>query len=72
MKIFITGGSGLLGSKIAEFGLKQYEVYTGYCHNKPELGDPVKFDLAKDLDNIHKIKPEVIIHTFNGLCLFRR
>ena len=50
MKIFITGGSGLLGSKIAEIALeKRYKIYTGYCHNKPELGDPVKFDLAKDL-----------------------
>jgi dTDP-4-dehydrorhamnose reductase len=66
VKIFITGGSGLLGSKIAEIALeKGYKVYTGYCHNKPELGEPVKFDLAKDPDSeaIQKIKPEVIIHT---------
>jgi dTDP-4-dehydrorhamnose reductase len=65
MKIFITGGSGLLGSKIAEIALEKYghEVYTGYCHNKPEFGEPVKFDLAKDLDIIHTVKPEVIIHT---------
>lgn len=65
MKIFITGGSGLLGSKIAEIALEKYEVYAGYCHNKPELGEPVKFDLAKDtsLKVIRKIKPEVIIHT---------
>ena len=65
MKIFITGGSGLLGSKIAEIALGKYEVYAGYCHNKPELSEPVKFDLAKDLDSevIQKIIPEVIIHT---------
>ena len=65
MKLFITGGSGLLGCKIAEIALKKYEVYTGYCHNKPEFGEPVKFDLAKDTDVeiIYKIKPEVIIHT---------
>jgi dTDP-4-dehydrorhamnose reductase len=65
VKIFITGGSGLLGSKIAEIALEKYEVYTGYCHNKPELGEPVKFDLAKDtgLKAIQKMKPEVIIHT---------
>jgi dTDP-4-dehydrorhamnose reductase len=67
MKIFITGGSGLLGSKIAEIALKKYghEVYAGYCHNKPEFGEPVKFNLAKDTDVevIYKIKPEVIIHT---------
>ena len=66
MRIFITGGSGLLGSKIAEIALeKGYKIYTGYCHNRPELGEPVKFDLTKerDLEVIHKIKPEVIIHT---------
>ncbi|RCV66087.1 dTDP-4-dehydrorhamnose reductase [Methanophagales archaeon] len=65
MKIFITGGSGLLGSKIAEIALEKYEVYTGYCHNKPELGEPVKFDLGKDsdLEAIQEMKPDVIIHT---------
>ena len=67
MKIFISGGSGLLGSKIAEIALERYghEVYAGYCHNKPELGEPIKFDLAKDtdLEVIYEIKPEIIIHT---------
>jgi dTDP-4-dehydrorhamnose reductase len=65
VKLFITGGSGLLGCKIAEIALKKYEVYTGYCHNKPEFGEPVKCDLAKDTDVeiIYKITPEVIIHT---------
>ena len=65
MRIFITGGSGLLGSKIAEIALREHEVYAGYCHNKPEFGEPVKLDLAKDtdLEVIYNIKPEVIIHT---------
>jgi dTDP-4-dehydrorhamnose reductase len=66
MRIFISGGSGLLGTKIAEIALeKGYEVYAGYCHNKPEFGEPVKLDLAKDryLEVIYNIKPEVIIHT---------
>lgn len=65
MRIFITGGSGLLGSKIAEIALREHEVYAGYCHNKPEFGEPVKFDLTKDtdLEVVYKIKPEVIIHT---------
>jgi dTDP-4-dehydrorhamnose reductase len=65
MRIFITGGSGLLGSKIAEIALKKYEVYTGYCHSKPEFGMPIKFDLVKneDLEVIYKINPEVIVHT---------
>jgi len=65
MRIFITGGSGLLGNKIAEIALGKYEVYAGYYHNKPEFGEPVKFDLTKDanLEVIYRIKPEVIIHT---------
>ncbi len=67
MTIFVTGGSGLLGSKFAEIALEMYEheVCTGYCHNKPEFGAPVKFDLTKDrdLEVIYKIRPEVIIHT---------
>ena len=57
----------MLGSKIAEIALEQHghEVYAGYCHNKPELGESVKFDLAKgaDLEVIHEIMPDVIIHT---------
>ncbi len=66
MRIFITGGSGLLGSKIVEIGMiRGYEVYAGYCHSKLEFGEPVKFDLVKntDLEVIYKIEPEVIIHT---------
>ncbi len=67
MKIFITGGSGLLGSKVAEIALeKGYEVYSGYNSHKPEFGEPVKFDLA-DPDSVVKaiddVKPEVIIHS---------
>jgi len=66
MRIFVSGGSGLLGSTVAEIALERgYEVYSGYCHNKREFGEPVKFDLAKDtgLETIYNIKPEVIIHT---------
>lgn len=62
MRIFITGGSGLLGSRIAEITLERHEVYAGYCHNKHRFGKAVKIDLRKaDLDI--RIKPEVIIHT---------
>jgi dTDP-4-dehydrorhamnose reductase len=66
MRIFITGGSGLLGSKIAEIAvMRGYDVYAGYCHSEPQLGVPVKFDLAEhsDLEVIYKLKPEVIVHT---------
>lgn len=67
MKIFITGGSGLLGSKIAEIAVdKGYEVYSGYHSHKPEFGEAVKFDLANPESIsgiIHEVKPDVIIHS---------
>lgn len=67
MKIFVTGGSGLLGSKIAEISLeKGYDVYSGYCHHKPEFGKAVKFDLTNAnsiVKAINDVKPDVIIHT---------
>lgn len=67
MRIFITGGGGLLGSKLAELSLKEgYEVYSGYSHNLPEKGAPVRFDLTVD-SSIRKaidlVRPEVIFHT---------
>ena len=67
MRIFITGGSGLLGSKIAELALKKgYDVYSGYHSHRPSLGEPVKIDLANSesiIKAIRSTKPEVIIHT---------
>ena len=67
MRMFITGGSGLLGYRLAEIALdKGYDVYSGYCHNKPESGKPVKFNLA-DADSVIKamndVKPDVIVHS---------
>jgi len=67
MKIFVTGGSGLLGSKITEIALERgYDVYSGYCRHKPEFGKAVKFDLT-DANSIvraiNDVKPDVIIHT---------
>jgi dTDP-4-dehydrorhamnose reductase len=65
MRLFITGGSGLLGSKVAEIALVRHEVYAGYCHNKPYFGEPIKFDVTqdKDMEILYKLKPEIIIHT---------
>ncbi len=67
MRIFITGGSGLLGSRLAEIALdEEYEVFSGFSHNRPEKGKPVKLDLTID-DSIskavEKIQPEIIFHT---------
>ena len=67
MRIFITGASGLLGSKVAEIALDRgYEVYSGYNRYKPEHGEPVKLDLTNS-DSIAKaikdVKPDAIIHS---------
>ncbi|AIY90164.1 dTDP-4-dehydrorhamnose reductase [Geoglobus acetivorans] len=67
MRLFITGGSGLLGSRIAEIALERgYEVYSGYSSHKPESGEPVKLDLASPesaVKVIGEIMPDVIIHS---------
>jgi dTDP-4-dehydrorhamnose reductase len=67
MKIFITGGSGLLGSKVAEIAqARGDEVFSGYAHNQPEYGRAVKFDLLDEKsisELVGKIEPEVIIHS---------
>ncbi len=67
MRIFITGASGLLGSKVAETALeKGWEVYSGYNSNRPEFGEPVKFDLANPdsiVRTIKDVKPDAIVHS---------
>ncbi len=67
MKIFITGGSGLLGSKIAEIALERgYDVYSGYNMHSPDFGKPVRIDLYNPesiFKAVKEIMPNVIIHT---------
>ncbi len=67
MRIFITGASGLLGSKVAETALeKGWEVYSGYNSNRPEFGEPVKFDLTNPdsiVRAIKDVKPDAIVHS---------
>ncbi len=67
MRLFVTGGSGLLGSRLAEVALERgYKVYSGYRTHRPEFGEPVKFDLT-DSNSIVKavdsVKPDVIVHS---------
>ena len=67
MKIFITGGSGLFGSKLAEIAMsKGYEVFSGYRNNVPPHGEPVRYDLL-DYGSIERviedIRPDAIVHS---------
>jgi len=67
MKILITGGSGLLGGKVAELAqARGDEVFSGYAHNAPGFGKAVEFDLLDGpgiSETIMRIKPEVVIHS---------
>lgn len=67
MRILITGGSGLLGSKISEEAIeKGYEVYSGYNTHKTKFGIPVRLDIRNRtiLNKIFRdVRPEVVIHT---------
>lgn len=67
MRFLITGGSGLLGSKVAEKAVREgYEIYSGYNQHEARAGIPVKLDVCKR-DVMHKvfneIKPEIVVHT---------
>ncbi len=67
MRIFVTGGSGLLGSKLAEIAAgRGHEVFSGYCHHLPEMGERVKFDLESQdeiKNKVIEVDPDVVFHT---------
>ena len=67
MKILITGGSGLLGSKISEKAMeKGHDVYSGYNAHEAEFGIPVKLDVCQGAvlqKTLKEVEPEVVIHT---------
>jgi dTDP-4-dehydrorhamnose reductase len=67
LKILITGGSGLLGSKIAGKAVeKGYKVYSGYKTHEPMFGIPMEIEIS-DKIFVNKIfeslKPDIVIHT---------
>jgi len=62
-RLFITGGSGLLGSKFLKF-TDDYEVITTYNTNPRE--NAVKLDITDEKDVINKIvsiSPELVVHS---------
>jgi len=66
LRILVTGGSGLLGSKIAEIAVqKGYDVYSGYNMHESRFGFPVRLDICdKAVANrvFREVDPEVVIH----------
>lgn len=66
MRLFITGGSGLFGSKLSNIAIKKgYETYSGYKEHITIFGIPIQIDICekKALYNVFKrIKPKVVVH----------
>jgi len=66
MKILITGGSGLLGSKIAATATRKgHEVYSGYKEHEVIHGAPIELDICDKQEVIKafdRIKPQAVVH----------
>jgi len=66
MRLLITGGSGLLGSKTASISVRKgYETYTGYNDHEATKGIPIKLDICnkREVDKaFEKAKPDAVIH----------
>jgi dTDP-4-dehydrorhamnose reductase len=67
MRLLVTGGGGLMGSKVAELGNHNgYTVFSGYAHHRPLHGVAVKIDLMNDssvVEAVKAVRPDIIIHT---------
>jgi len=66
MKILITGGSGLLGSKIGAIAIRKgHEVYSGYKEHESIHGTPIELDICDKLETskaFDSIKPQAVVH----------
>jgi len=68
-KILIIGGSGLVGSTLANFAKENYEVIITFNKNFPSENNfkSIQLDLLKDkssiIELIKKINPSVVVHT---------
>jgi dTDP-4-dehydrorhamnose reductase len=71
MRLLITGGGGLMGSKVAEVAAMQgHVVFSGYYHHHEHYesghGKGIKLDLmdhASVVEAVRSSRPEVVIHT---------
>ena len=66
LKLLITGGSGLLGSRLGELAIrKNYKVFSIYSQHKPLQGIPLQIDISDEaaVEKIfEKVKPEAVVH----------
>jgi len=66
MRLLITGGSGLLGSKLTRIAVQRgYETYSTYNAHDLNFGIPVKLDICNKKNvkkSFNEIKPEAVIH----------
>ena len=67
MKLLITGGSGLYGSKLAQLAtIKQYHVFSAYNQHPITYGHPIKLDItnkARVEAALKKAQPNVVVHS---------
>ena len=66
MRVLITGGSGLFGSKLAEVLVKSdCHVYSGYLEHVPPFGEKIRIDIT-DGGNVERVfdrvRPDVVVH----------
>ena len=66
MKLLITGGSGLYGSKLAQLASsKQHQVFSAHNQNPATYGHPIKLDItnkARVEAAFKKARPDVVVH----------
>jgi len=64
-KIVVIGADGLLGSKIINTHLKNYEIVGTYHKNKPVFEKTFQLDITnkKQVESLKKLNPDIIIHT---------
>lgn len=64
--ILVTGASGLVGSQVTrDLVAKNFDVYSCYHIEKPQIGTIMQLDLTKQdqiISVVKSIKPEIIIH----------
>jgi len=66
-KVFVTGGSGLVGSRVVEAICEKYEVTYSFNRNPNAIGSgtPLQLDISSEtcIKKIVELKPDVVVHT---------